>query len=614
MAYRLSKLYRFFSGAANPVTKLGDEYDFIIVGAGATGCALAARLCDAGRTLIVDRAAEPDRAEYWEMPCAPTWHRTQGRFGKSTSVRVAADMATMTATLKRVAAGEEVKSNQFIELCASRKGDMVGLLSPDVVGGSGVVLGSRTWIRGHNNDWRDFPIVLDEIVEHYKKIENAKSVCNIEKDFHRSGSGTVSMSKLLVNNPLYKLVLEAAQKEGMLMIGSSFNERGGFRTAGFARAETMVCSSSRIGFTSLGAVKESIKFHKPLTLLSGPEVKSITLAGEENGTVEPGNAGRARKVKLQNLKSGEERSIVCNRAVFLCAGALKTPELIMHSAGLSHQLGADKMALVGANLWAVPTATIQFKTTKAVSLAPAAFALIRGLNWFEWTYNVHKNGWCNSNFDDLVGFICRGASGPSSSSEEQSSAYPNIRIRFQPFMTNNKGAVIACHGCQFVVSLARPVSRGSVKATSDGCTEIDTGAFSAEEDLEALRAAVEFVHKLAASMGPTEILSATNLSDPMHCPDVRIEFDGPVGGTLPLGSLVDPLNMRLVGTTNIHVCDGSIIPRPLLADAVPLAMSLARRCADQFVVDEQPHTSSDDLLYNTNLGAYNPKDQPIYKG
>jgi choline dehydrogenase len=166
-------------------------------------------------------------------------------------------------------------------------------------------------------------------------------------------------------------------------------------------------------------------------------------------------------------------------------------------------------------------------------------------------------------YDDLIAFW-----------SSTGSQVPDIKFIMQPFTLSNMGdgPVDGKSGFQIVCQLIRPASRGTITSGS-----VDPNYFANPKDQGALQKAVEKVRELA-SQAPLSTLIEGN------GPYAELfESSGINGGGLSLGSAVDPSTFLVQGADNIYVCDGSLIPKPLLGSLLPMKLAVADKMADRYM-------------------------------
>lgn len=492
------------------------NYDYIVVGGGVAGALVASNLATEGnRTLVVERGPNVTVPWHKTVPLGPMIHRAQGRYIRKIDV----------------------------------EGCPVQAELPCVLGGAGIVLGARSYIRGHKNDWVDFPAKYDyDIESFYKRLENIEGTAH-----HRGNEGRLMLSKARQPMRLHKPILEGMQSFAMGLV-PEFNIAWGFKNFGVGRAETLI-SFEGIAQNSVNAfVDPTIKMKRPLALAC-----SATATG-----VQFSDTGASEGVWVKD--AGASEAVLVNaRRVVLAGGAIGTAQVLLGSTGLPEEAKQH----VGKNLWGVPSETVQFRLSKEQPISAACFTdkVVQLLCAMD--YRMHGHGWLATNYDDMVCYHATERELNAATAEGRP-VYPDVRILVQPFMTDASGKLSADEGFQFVIQHIRPPTRGHV--ADDGTVHLPE-AFG-EEATAVIEDAKATLRKAATKLVP------------MYCaPDPEVgtyrTLLGPFGGTCALGTAVHESTMKLRGSHNTYVCDSSLVPRPLCADMVPLAMVLAERMSQR---------------------------------
>jgi choline dehydrogenase-like flavoprotein len=504
------------------------DYQYIVVGGGASGCLVAGRLAQENyKTLVLeagpDVTAKARRSSWQRLAAAASHvHRAAGRYIRRRNANI----------------GDKT----------------VELEVPMVVGGAGVVLGPKTYIRGHALDWTSgaFPMRFDDngLVTYYKRLENGE-----DPPIHRGKGGRFLLSKGKSVSRLYKPMLEGLQRAGFGLL-NAFNGPSGFQLSGAGRAEALI---DGINGNACSSANQYLSFAKelkrPLTIRGGAVVDRLVVS-----------EGTATGVVVKKA-DGTEETLHASRGVVLTAGALSTPQILLRTPGLPESVVT---ALEKATLWAVPCETLRFRVNVPQSLAPATNPLVQLWTLFEWRWR--QTGWLAASYDDMVCFVessvSRKRRGPVD--DVAIAPYPDIKITVQPFITDAAGALLADHGVQFKVQLLRPTARGRVEA--DGAIRIQPSA----EDEEAIAEVCDKVRAMTKALSPAIVIPNGEL-------EAHRTYQGPYGGTCPLGPAVDVETMKLNGVSNLIVCDGSVVPNPLVADMVPLAYALSELAVERTI-------------------------------
>jgi choline dehydrogenase-like flavoprotein len=542
-------------------------YDFVVVGGGAAGSAIAAKLANENmKTLVVERGADATKAPAWhtEMPAAGFAHRAHGRYVKA--VTTSERQGNYLRGAKAVAASSSDADAAADAAAAAAPRATMDVMVPNVLGGASVVLGGKSWVRGHADDWPDFPLDFEaDVLPMFKKIEAQGGLASLHA--HRGQEGLMTMSRATFFNRLHKPILELLVQKGHMGLVSDFNTAEGFGRVGLGRTETMVDSYNGRAYGPVPTyLKRSLTLKRPLTVLADAEAVGLTF--DADGKVAESLAVMSGKGEMQSIRA---------KHFVMAAGALGTPRVLLSPyAKASGGVGASAASLadVGKNLWAVPSVTLAYPTAEPHSLAGLANPLVRLMAYVDWRFR--ERGWGTSAFDDLALFLATPLGAADCGSAK--AAYPDVRVNVEPFILNDDHSVSETHGFQFKIQLIRPASRGQVFA--DGGA--DPQVFGADADCAAMQTAVGVIKAIMAEHGGPLTRKAPPLRE-------VVAVDGPVGGTCRMGNpgdagvAVDAKTMRLVGTDNVSVVDGSVVPRGVVADSVPLVLALVERAADILV-------------------------------
>ena len=534
-----------------------EHYDHVVIGGGVAGCLFAARVSHPQqRTLVVERGPDIRKeagpfAWGYKLPAAVVAHRLHNyKYSSSTPIAIGRD----------VTAG------------ASSSSTTCDLRTPSVLGGAMVALGGRTYIRGIAADYDDFPLPWATcMLPLFKRLEN------IEKAGpHRGLHGKFELSRPAFYSPHHLPFVESLTKTQKTPLIADFNPSNMQQSLlGSGRPQVLVEPRSGRAFSTVTDYLEAAlatKGPKALQVMCGATVTGMTFTPSRRAGEEALHAASSIEVTAQD---GSKKTIIANKFT-LCAGALGNPQILRGSTGLP----AATTALLntkGSSLWACPAIVMQYPFRPSAPpntlASAAASAFVRGCVLAEWRFM--KRGWGFSAFDDMTWHLTTGGKGVTGDGQ-----YPNVRVSLQPFLLGGLEPS-ARHGIQCVVTLRRPSSRLPLEP-STGQLSSAARLVSSVEDENALREAAAIVNSVVLHGFKNQV--EETLTEARSC----LVAEGPVGGSLPLGSVVSTLTMTLEGTSNVMVADGSLVPRPLLADPIPLTMALAERAADLATGKEVP--------------------------
>ncbi len=266
------------------------HYDYIVCGAGTTGCVVAARLADHGnaRVLLIEAGnghAGPEVVEPAQWPLNLGSER---------------DWAF------------EGQPNPHLN------GRRLSLSMGKGLGG-GSSINVMVWARGHRSDWDHFAAEsgdpawgYESVLNYYRRIENWQGT----PDAGRRGSGgPVHVEQPASPQPLAWATLEAASRLGIPRYDSANGE--------------MMEGPGGVALTDLrikDGKRESVydsyirpRLHYPnLTVLTGALVARVLLSG-------------TRAIGVEVVIDGERHSFYADAEVILAMGAINTPKVLMQS-------------------------------------------------------------------------------------------------------------------------------------------------------------------------------------------------------------------------------------------------------------------------------------------
>jgi choline dehydrogenase len=526
-----------------------NKYDFVIVGGGSAGSALANRLsADRTSRVLVLEAGRPDYP--WDvfihMPAALTF-----------------PIGSRFYDWKYESEPEPHMNGRRIYHARGK-----------VLGGSSSING-MIFQRGNPLDyqrWAADPGMSTwdyaHCLPYFRKMEN----CLAGGADFRGTSGPLVLERGPATNPLFTAFFAAAQQAGYPLT----DDVNGYRQEGFAPFDRNVHRGRR-----LSAARAYLRpaMHRPnLTVRTRTMVTRILFEGTRAVGVEY----RHRNGPVRQVKAGE---------VVLCGGAINSPQLLQLSGvGNAAELGALGVDVVadlpgvGEHLQDHLEVYIQYTCKQPVSMAPALKMWRRPFIGAQWLFL--RSGPGATNHFEGGGFV-RG---------NDQVAYPNLMFHFLPIAIRYDGSSPAGgHGYQVHIGPMYSDARGSVKITST-----DPGVhpalrfnyLSTDQDRREWVEAVTVARNILSQKAMDEFNGGEISPGPGVATEEQIldwvRKDGETAlhpsCTCRMGvddlSVVDPATMRVRGLDGLRVVDASVLPYVTNGNIYAPVMMVAEKSAD----------------------------------
>ncbi|WP_226573142.1 choline dehydrogenase [Acuticoccus sediminis] len=529
------------------------EADFVIVGSGSAGAALAARLSEDGtRSVAVIEYGGTDAGPLIQMPAALSYPMNMSRY----------DWGFVS----------EPEPHLGGRRLATPRGK--------VLGGSSSVNG-MVYVRGHARDfdhWEEEGAAgwgYADVLPYYKRMEHWHDGGHGGDPDWRGTSGPLHVTRGPRRNPLFHAFVEAGQQAGFEFT-ADYNGR---KQEGFGPMEQTVWHGRRWSVAN-AYLRPALK-RKNLTLERGLARRVVFADGRAVG-VEIGRGGGTEIVRAR-------------REVILAASSINSPKLLMLSGvGPAAHLAEHGIAVladrpgVGQNLQDHLEVYIQQACTQPITLYRHWNLFGKALAGAEWLF--FKTGLGASNQFESAAFL-RSAPGVE---------YPDIQYHFLPIAVRYDGKVAAeGHGFQAHVGPMRSPSRGAVTLRSADPGEAPRIVFnymSTETDWHDFRHCVRLTREIFAQRA----FDPYRGKEIQPGADVRSddEIDGFIRehaesayhpcGTCRMGraddpgAVVDP-QCRVIGVDGLRVVDSSIFPRITNGNLNAPSIMVGEKAADMIL-------------------------------
>ena len=527
-------------------------YDYVIVGGGSAGSALANRLsADPTTTVLVLEAGRPDYK--WDvfihMPAALTF-----------------PIGSKFYDWKYESEPEPFMNGRKIYHARGK-----------VLGGSSSING-MIFQRGNPLDyerWAADPGMetwdYAHCLPYFKRMENCLAADGADQ--FRGHSGPLELERGPATNPLFGAFFEAVQQAGYPIT----DDVNGFQQEGFAKFDRNVRRGRRL--SAARAYLHPVMHRKNLTVTTRALVHRVLF----DGTRATGVEFSTRRGGVQQVTAGE---------VILCGGAFNSPQLLQLSGvGNAADLGAldipvvHDLPAVGQHMQDHLEVYVQYSCKQPVSLQPQLQMWRRPFIGAQWLF-FRKGPGASNHFE--AGGFARG---------NDDVAYPNLMFHFLPIAVRYDGSSPSGgHGYQVHIGPMYSNSRGSVQITSTDPKAKPALRFnyiSTPEDrrewVEAIRITRRILEQSAmepfnggeVSPGPSvetdeQILDwvrtdgETALHPSCTCRMGRADDD----------SVIDPLTMAVHGVEGVRVVDASAMRYVTNGNIYAPVMMMAEKAAD----------------------------------
>ncbi|QOZ28852.1 GMC family oxidoreductase [Bradyrhizobium sp. CCBAU 51753] len=524
-----------------------DTFDFVVVGAGSGGCAVAGRLSEDAATSValLDAGGKNDN-----------W------------------VVTTPGALVLMVAGT-INNWAFNTVPQKGLNGRIGYQPRGKGLGGSSAINAMVYIRGHRADYDHWAALgntgwaFADVLPYFKRAEDNS---DFDGEYHGKG-GPLAVNKLRSGNPIQQTFLQAAQ-EAQFRIREDFNaeDHEGLGIYQVTQRNGERWSAAR------AYVHPHMKLRSNLRVETAAHATRILFEGK-------------RAVGVEYRQGKELKQIRARREVILAAGAFQSPQLLMLSGvgdaadlGKHGIAGVHHLPGVGRNLQDHPDFIFGYMSDNpnfaGISLKGTP-RLVRAIL----QYRRERRGPLTSNFAECGGFL----------KTRPDLDIPDIQLHFGMAMVDDHGRKrhggtgFSCHVC-----LLRPKSRGSVALASNDAMQaplIDPNFLGEDDDLEAMVAGYKTTRRLMETpalraLQQKDVFTAHVRTDDDIRAILRERVDTvyhPVG-TCRMGvsdplAVVDP-KLRVHGLEALRVVDASIMPTLIGGNTNAPTIMIGEKAAD----------------------------------
>ena len=526
--------------------------DFVIVGAGSGGCAVAWRLAEAGARVTVIEHGGTDAGPFINMPGALSYPMNMARYDWGYA--------------------SEPEPGLGGRRLATPRGK--------VIGGSSSING-MVYVRGHARDfdhWAEAGATgwsHADVLPYFRRMEDWHGAEAGTDPAWRGSGGPVKVSRGRRENPLFAAFIEAGREAGY-GVTPDYN---GARQEGFGAMEATIWQGARWSAASA--------YLRPALATGRVQlVRALARRVVFDGL-------RATGVEIE--RGGSVETIAAAREVILAASSINTPKLLMLSGiGPAAHLAARGVGVladrpgVGSNLQDHLEVYVQFAARQPITLAK--YWNLWGKAWVGAQWMLARRGPGASNQFEACGFI-RSAAGVD---------YPDIQFHFLPIAVRYDGKAAADgHGFQVHVGPMRSKSRGTVRlrdADPASPPEIRFNYMSHPDDAAEFRRAIRLTREIFAQPAMAPHVAREIQPGPAVGSDAEIDAfvrdhaesayhpcgTARMGRADDPGAVVDPEG-RVIGVGGLRVADTSVFPRITNGNLNAPAMMTGEKIADHIL-------------------------------
>ncbi|XP_071561830.1 glucose dehydrogenase [FAD, quinone]-like [Temnothorax nylanderi] len=564
--------------------QFGDRYDFIVIGAGTAGATIAARLSEVPQIKVLLIEAGSRENLFMDIPV----------------------FAIVLQTNNKINLNYRTKSSN--KYCRGMKNNSCHWPSGKVVGGSSVLnfmIATRggaedydRWAEMGNEGW-----AYQDVLQYFKKLETM-DIPELKSDIDYHGTDGPVHITYPFHTPLAEAFLEAGKELGYPLV--DYNGKNGI---GFSYLQSTIMNGTRM--SSNRAYLHPVHGRTNLHLTRESTVTKVLIDRITN-----------RAIGVEFVKNKQRIRVFANKEVILCAGAIRSPQLLMLSgigpAKHLTELGINVIqdAPVGENLMDHPVFFgLTFTTNAAVSIQ--LFDLINPINPHILDFIINRTGlFTIPGGCEALGFV-------NTKHPEKKNNLPDIELLFaggamkdiimprilgfNDPITQEWDKYSGSYGWSVLPIPLKPKSRGRITLLANDVNvkpEIVPNYFDDPDDVRTMIAGI----RIALSIGRTKTMQALDSQflniTYTECNNYEYDSDaywecairilsttlyhycgsckmGPSGDPT---AVVDP-KLKVIGIEGLRVADASIMPEIVSGHlSIPVYM-IAEKTADMIKKD-----------------------------